>query len=246
MGMFTLIKLSVIIVIDFVYLSLFKIAKIKKLPERERVIKAREIIKQLSEKAIKLAKVDLQVRYLDYEAYKSLDFERGVVVVSNHESNFDIPVILAGLDIPVGFVAKKEMEKWPFYSEWMRLSKCVFLNRTNPREGIKNIKEAMENIKQGYNMVIFPEGERSLDGNVGRFKKGSFKMVTEGKNVILPLTVDGTFFIQRKGEKTVHSNKKVVLTVGKPLEIDGLSMEETAELSIKIYNLIKEQKNIKK
>lgn len=244
--MFTSIKLSFVMILNFIYLSIFKLKKIENLPERERTLEAREVIKKLSEKIIKLAKIELEVRYLDYDAYKSMKTEKGIVIIANHQSNFDIPVILVALDIPVGFVAKKEMKNWLFYSTWMRLSKCVFLDRKNHREGIKNMKETIRNIEEGYNMVIFPEGERSLDGEVGEFKKGSFKIVKETKTILLPLSIDGTFFIQRRGEKIVHDNKKVVLTVGKPINTEKLSGEELEKLNLTVLNLIKNEKNIKK
>lgn len=244
--MFTSIKLSFVMILNFIYLSIFKLKKIENLPERERTLEARRVIKKLSEKLIKLAKIELEVRYLDYDAYKSIKTEKGIVVIANHQSNFDIPVILSALDIPVGFVAKKEMKNWLFYSTWMRLSKCVFLDRVNHREGIKNMKETIRNIEDGYNMVIFPEGERSLDGEVGEFKKGSFKIVKETKTILLPLSIDGTFSIQKRGEKMIHPNKRVRLTVGKPIEIDKLSNDELDKINLTVSNLIKKEKNIKK
>ena len=140
--MLTLFKVTLVVLLEFIYLTLFKARKIKKMSSDKAPFAARKELKKLSEKMVKAAKIDLEVVYLDEAAYKKMKLEDGIVVVANHASNLDIPVIVTGLSIPVGFVAKKEMENWPFYSMWMKMSNCIFLDRSNPREGIKSIRKA--------------------------------------------------------------------------------------------------------
>lgn len=166
--------------------------------------------------------------------------EKGIIFVCNHQSNLDIPVIVSALHIDVGFVAKKEMKSWPFFNIWMKRSKCVFLNRENPREGIKDIKEAVKVVKDGYPIVIFPEGERTLDGEILRFKKGSFKLATETNGIIVPLTLKGTFDIQKRGEWKMKRNQLVTIIVGEPIYVDSLSNDEIKELSTKVREVIEE------
>lgn len=217
--MITLLKVIISALTSFLYMNIFKLSKIRKMPERERVFKSRRLLKKLSKRMLKSAQITLEVVYVDKMAIDQLNLDDGIVFVSNHQSNIDIPAIVVGLNMPVGFVAKKEMESWPFYSTWMKLSNCIFLDRSNPREGIKSIKKAVNIVKDGYPTVIFPEGERSIDGKVKKFKKGSFKLALDADGIIIPLTIDGTFSVQKRGEKKINSKKKVKLTVGKPLKL---------------------------
>ncbi|WP_448820627.1 lysophospholipid acyltransferase family protein [Cetobacterium sp.] len=236
--MLTLFKVTLVVLLEFIYLTLFKARKIKKMSSDKAPFAARKELKKLSEKMVKAAKIDLEVVYLDEAAYKKMKLEDGIVVVANHASNLDIPVIVTGLSIPVGFVAKKEMENWPFYSMWMKMSNCIFLDRSNPREGIKSIRKAVNIVKQGYPTVIFPEGERTLTGEVGSFKKGSFKLATETNGIILPLTIDGTFFVQSRKNILIKPNKKVRLTVGKPIDLRKINQENSRNLSEIVRELI--------
>lgn len=243
--MLTLIKITVIALLNFIYITIFKFRKIKKMPKNESIMTARKELKLLSEKIIKIAKINLEVIYVDKKAYDNINIKDGVVIISNHESNVDIPVIVSGLDIPVGFVAKKEMESWPFYSLWMKLSACVFLDRTNPRNAIKSIKKAVNTVKNGFPIVIFPEGGRTQTGKMGNFKKGSFRLATDVNGIILPITVDGTFFVQNQKNIKINANKKVKLIIGKPIYLKTLTENEIKELSTNVRNIIKDKKSIK-
>lgn len=229
--MITLIKVAISAVSSFLYMNIFKLRGIKKLSERERVFESRKLLKKLSQNLVKAAKINLEIEYIDKIEIDKLKLEDGIVVVSNHQSNIDIPVIVTALDIPVGFVAKKEMETWPFYSTWMLLSKCVFLDRSNAREGIKSIKKAVKIVKDGYPTVIFPEGERSIDGKIKKFKKGSFKLATDANGIIIPLTIDGTFSVQKRGEVKINSNKTVRITVGKPIILKEIEENQKGTLN---------------
>ena len=241
--MLTLFKVTLVALLNFIYITLFKASKIKKMASDKAPFEARKELKKLSERIVKASKIDLEVVYLDEIAYKKMKLEDGIVVVANHASNLDIPVIVTALSIPVGFVAKKEMENWPFYSMWMKLSKCIFLDRSNPREGIKSIRKAVDIVKQGYPTVIFPEGERTLTGEIGNFKKGSFKLATETNGIILPLTIDGTFFVQNRKSIFIKPNIKVRLTVGKPIDLRKISQENSKNISeIVRESIIKEIK----
>ncbi|MGL5901699.1 MAG: lysophospholipid acyltransferase family protein [Cetobacterium sp.] len=240
--MLTLLKVTLVGIFNFIYITLFKAGKIKKMSAEKAPLEARKILRELSKNLVKAAKIDLEIIYLDEKAYRKLKREDGIVIVSNHESNLDIPVLVAALDIPLGFVAKKEMENWPFYSMWMKMSKCIFLDRSNPREGIKSIRKAVEVVKDGYPTVIFPEGERSLTGEIGIFKKGSFKLATETNGFILPVTIDGTFFVQNRKKIAINPNKKVYITVGKPIDLKRIHGENNKNLNEIVRELVSAQK----
>lgn len=201
---------------------------------------ARRKLKWFCEVVLKIARADVEVIYLDKDSIENLDKREGIVVVGNHQSNLDIPVVNAKLPFDVGFVAKEEMASWPIYSFWMRRSNSIFLNRSNPREGIKSIKRAVEVIRAGYPTVIFPEGARSLDGNIHEFKKGSFRLVTDTNGIVVPVSIKGTYEIQRRGSIKVAFGRKVKLIIGKPLYVEHMSKEEKKDLSKEVERIVKE------
>ena len=224
----------------FIYISILYLLIIAMKDERTGVKLARKKLRWLSRIVLKSLGVKLRVIYKNRKNINALEREKGIIFVCNHQSNLDIPVIVSALHIDVGFVAKKEMKSWPFFNIWMKRSKCVFLNRENPREGIKDIKEAVKVVKDGYPIVIFPEGERTLDGEILRFKKGSFKLATETNGIIVPLTLKGTFDIQKRGEWKMKRNQLVTIIVGEPIYVDSLSNDEIKELSTKVREVIEE------
>lgn len=224
----------------FIYISILYLPIIAMKDERTGVKLARKKLRWLSRIVLKSLGVKLRVIYKNRKNINALEREKGIIFVCNHQSNLDIPVIVSALHIDVGFVAKKEMKSWPFFNIWMKRSKCVFLNRENPREGIKDIKEAVKVVKDGYPIVIFPEGERTLDGEILRFKKGSFKLATETNGIIVPLTLKGTFDIQKRGEWKMKRNQLVTIIVGEPIYVDSLSNDKIKELSTKVREVIEE------
>lgn len=224
--------------IIFIYISILYLPIIAFKDEKTAVKLAREKLKWLSKLVLKSLGVRLRVVYKNRKNINQLEREKGIIYVCNHQSNLDIPVIVSALHMDVGFVAKKEMKSWPFFNIWMRESKCVFLNRENPREGIKDIKEAVKVIKEGYPIVIFPEGERTLDGEILRFKKGSFKLATETNGIIIPLTLKGTFDIQKRGEWKMKRNQLVTVVVDEPIYVSSLSKEELKDLSTTVREII--------
>ena len=161
-----------------------------------------------------------------------------IVLISNHQSNMDIQVILGYFPKRVGFIAKKEMEKWPLIGGWMKAMGCIFLDRKNARQGMKDMKNAMEKIQKGYSYVIFPEGGRTPDGTVKEFKKGSFRLATETGAKIVPVTIDGTYKIQSKGSLKVKANKNVKMIIGEPIEIASLNKSDIKELDNKVRDII--------
>ena len=100
----------------------------------------------------------------------------GVLYVSNHQSNFDIPIFLGFVPRDKGFIAKIELLKVPVFRKWMKNLGCIFIDRKDARKSLTAISQAAVKLKEGHSLVIFPEGTRSSDGKLGRFKPGSLKL----------------------------------------------------------------------
>ncbi|MBZ9688864.1 1-acyl-sn-glycerol-3-phosphate acyltransferase [Clostridium estertheticum] len=165
------------------------------------------------------------------------------VFVGNHQSNLDIPVILSSMDRLTGAVAKKEMEKIPVMSYWMRQIHSVFMDRENPREALKSISEGVENLKNGYSMIIFPEGTRSRSNNMGEFKKGSMRLAIKAGVPIIPITFyDTNKAMEGNNGKVKKANAKLI--IDKPIYMDKMSKEEKAEISELVKNIIQTNINV--
>ena len=94
------------------------------------------------------------------------DLEGPVIFCANHLSNFDIIAIYMAIDRPIYFIAKKELNKIPFLGWYMKVAGMVFIDRTNQTKAINSLKEAGELIKKGRNIITFPEGTRSKNGEI--------------------------------------------------------------------------------
>ena len=158
------------------------------------------------------------------------------VFVGNHTSILDIPVIFYSLNKPVGFIAKKEVLKIPILSYWLSKGKCIALDRQNPRDAVRMISEGVKNLKEGYSMMIFPEGTRSLDGKTLPFKKGSMKLATKAKVPIVPVTIDASFTSFEENNKFKPST--ITVTFHKAIETVNLTKDEEKTLSEDVRNII--------
>jgi len=167
---------------------------------------------------------------------ENLPKDTTVLFVSNHQSYFDIPLLMSVIDIPKGFIAKKELAKWPGINIWMTYIRCTFLDRDNMRKSAEAIVEGINTLKSGYSMVIFPEGTRSKGGEPQDFKAGSFKLAIKSKVPIVPITIDGTYKLLEAYDRKVKSSIKV--TIHPSIEITTLSKEEINELPDKVREIV--------
>lgn len=163
--------------------------------------------------------------------------DRAVLFVSNHQGNFDIPILLGFIEKPKAFVAKKELEKFPLVSTWMKYMNCVFMDRDNARESIKAINQGIKILKEGYSLVIFPEGTRSKDGNLGEFKAGSLKLATKSGACIIPVTIKGSNQIMKKGSFIINPSEVDVI-ISPPVEIEDDLSKDTKVLTETVRNTI--------
>lgn len=128
-----------------------------------------------------------------------------VLYVSNHEGNFDIPVLINQLPQPFGFISKKEVEKIPFLKPWMEELNCIYLDRSNRRASLQMIKDGIKKLKEKHSLLIFPQGSRSKGQEMQEFKAGSFKLAKSAQVKIVPVAVYGTSQIMEK-----HQSRKMV------------------------------------
>lgn len=161
-----------------------------------------------------------------------------VLFVSNHQGAFDIPLLIAHLDRPFGFIAKEELTKLPLVNRWMRYLKCVFIKRGNPREAIKAINDGITLLKSGHSLMVFPEGTRSKDGQLLEFKAGSLKLATKSSTAVVPVTIDGSRHLMKAG-KWIIQPAQVTITLHDVIPSDVVATLDTAALNSQIETSIR-------
>ncbi|MGL4772964.1 MAG: lysophospholipid acyltransferase family protein [Clostridium sp.] len=174
---------------------------------------------------------------LNIYGQENVPSDEPVLFVGNHQSYFDIPLLLIGVDKPKGFIAKYELGTWPIISTWMKLVRCVFMDRKNLRKSAEAIVQGINILKDGHSMVIFPEGTRATGYEMLPFKAGSFKLALKPKVKIIPVTIDGSFKLL---EATGKLNAcEVNLYFHEPIDTKNLSKEEIDELPSRVQEIIK-------
>lgn len=165
-----------------------------------------------------------------------------VVYIGNHRSYYDILLTYSRCPIRTGYIAKKEMLRYPLLSNWMRYLHCLFLDRNDLKQGLKTILEAAEKVKSGISICIFPEGTRNENENeldMLPFHEGSFKIATKAKCPIIPIAMNNTasmFEAHFPKIKPCH----VVIEYCKPIYPDELDKEDKKHIGAYTQNVILE------
>ena len=145
--------------------------------------------------------------------------------MSNHQSFFDIFALLAGLPVDFKFILKKELMKIPLFGTAMKRAQYISIDRGDPKMAVQSINEAAEKIKNGAYVLIFPEGTRSMDGNVQELKKGGFHLALKSGCDIIPLAIINSRDIAPKGSLRIKKGT-VVLNIGKAIKAGEFSKSE--------------------
>lgn len=167
--------------------------------------------------------------------------DEAVLFIGNHRSYFDILLTYSRCKRLTGYVAKKEMLRYPLLRTWMKRLYCLFLDRDNPREGLKSILQAIDYIKQGVSICIFPEGTRN-DGEEGSmlpFHSGSFKIAEKSGCPIIPISLNNTAAIFENHLPLVKK-AHVIIEYGTPVYPNRMSKEEKKNISEYCQNIIRE------
>ena len=165
-----------------------------------------------------------------------------VLYIGNHRSFFDIPLSYPRCPIRTGYVSKKELEKVPLLSTWMKRLQCLFLDRKDIKQGLKTILEAIEKVKSGISICIFPEGTRNENPDETEllpFHEGSFKIASRAKCPIIPMAISNSANIWEAHFPKVKACH-VVIEYGKPIYVDELDKEDKKHVGAYTQNVIRE------
>lgn len=228
----------------FIYFGIHLIAiqpslvRVNRLAEQGKTIEHDHLIDQTAKKwarsLVKLAGVTVVTT-----GEENIPPEGSVLFVSNHQGNFDIPILLGYIEKPKAFIAKIELLKLPLIRTWMIHLKCVFMDRSDIRQSLKVINQAADHLKEGYSMVIFPEGTRSKNETLGEFKPGSLKLALKAGVPIVPVAIQGSYKIMEQNGfliKPAH----VKITIFDPIPTAGLTKEQATELPERVRKIIEQ------
>jgi len=150
---------------------------------------------------------------------------RNTVIVANHVSHLDAPVLLQALGIDFQAVAKKEVFYVPFFNNVLRFAGFIEVDRADRAQATRAIARAVDALKRGGCFLIFPEGTRSRTGELGPFKKGGFVVAMDAGSRIVPVAVQGTRELMPRGGFRIRPGT-VRVRVLDPVRADGYSYDD--------------------
>lgn len=152
------------------------------------------------------------------EGLEHINPGQSYVFVSNHQSMFDVWLIYGWLPVIFKWLMKAELHKVPFVGIACKAAGHIFVDRKNPKAAIESMEEVKKQLKDGVCTVIFPEGTRTKDGQVGRFKRGAFQIALDLELPIIPISLSGCYEVLPKGAPFVY-RRPVRMYVGEPIDI---------------------------
>jgi 1-acyl-sn-glycerol-3-phosphate acyltransferase len=186
-----------------------------------------------SRRLLDQAGIELETRQLD-----NAPRDETFVVMSNHQSLYDIPAVFQALDRRLRMVAKTELFRVPIWGRAMRASGFVEVDRKNRERAIESLSRAKDALAHGTNIWIAPEGTRSRTGRLGPFKKGGFHLALDTDARILPITIVGSRDVLIAKTWTVRPGAKVVVIVHPPIDPAAYGNERIDELVEEVRRVI--------
>lgn len=217
--------------------ELKRIRELKKtLPWQEYKPHADECLRNWLKPLVEMADVDFAV-----SGKEKIPTDRAVIYTPNHAGAFDIPAIILNAPAPPMFMAKKELGKLPVLSSWMEVLDCVFVDRSNKNSAHSSLQDAIEKVRMGRSLVVFPEGTRSKTGELGEFRGGAMKIAMETGATIVPVLIEGSRErLEATGNVTAGT---VYVTFLDPIETESLTKEEFFEMPPKLRALIQAERD---
>ncbi len=161
---------------------------------------------------------------------ENINYSQNAIYVANHESTMDIPAICMAIDVPLYFIAKKELKWVPFMGWYIAFSGHIFIDRSSKEKAQVSLAAAGEKIKKGKNVITFPEGTRTKDGKIHLFKRGSFVIASESDIGVVPVAIQGAREVVPTNSIKMRPGT-IKVKIGKPIfhkDFPELSVDEFA------------------
>ncbi len=169
---------------------------------------------------------------------ENIPADQAVLFVGNHRSYFDIVLTYSHFPGITGYVAKKEMLRYPLLRNWMKAIHCLFLDRDNIKEGLKTILQGVEEVKHGTSLCIFPEGTRNRENDTFLpFHDGSFKIAEKGHVPVVPMVLLNSAAIFEDHLPWIRK-ATVIIEFQKPLYLEDMDKNDRKKLGTYVSSLI--------
>ncbi len=155
------------------------------------------------------------------------------IYAANHQSAMDIPLLYTNLPMQFRIIAKIELFRYPFMGWHLSRSGQIPIDESDMRANLRSIQRAVETVKSGMPVVVFPEGGRSADGEIKEFKPGAFRIATKADVPIVPVAIVGTFEVLKMNSFVIRPGR-LQLVIGQPISSEGYSSRELDKLSDKV------------
>lgn len=152
------------------------------------------------------------------------------ILMSNHQSHYDIPVLYRCIPRRIRMVAKAELFRIPLFGKAMQASGFVKVNRGDRQQAVQSLRESASMLERGTLLWIAPEGTRSVTGKLGSFKSGGFHLAIESGHRILPIAIEGTRHVLQSGTIDLHRNCHVSVTILPPIDPRAYGADRRKEL----------------
>jgi len=170
---------------------------------------------------------------VELQGTEHFDAGQAYVLVANHQSVFDIPVIYGYSRLDLRWVMKAELRKLPFVAQGCRAIGHIFIDRADPDQAREAINEAVSRLNEGTGILFFPEGTRSRDGRLLIFKKGAFRVAIDRQMPVLPVSVSGTREVMPPGSLRLRPGRGV-LRFHPPISTEGMGSGDLRALSDRV------------
>jgi 1-acyl-sn-glycerol-3-phosphate acyltransferase len=155
------------------------------------------------------------------------------VFMANHQSLFDIPALLASLPVQTRFLAKQSLFRIPVFGWALKAGGFISIDRGNRARAREGLELAFQRLGAGVSALVYPEGTRSMDGRIGRIKKGGVLLALKSGLPMLPVGIDGSIEVQRKDRFHIRPGT-IRVRYGRPIAVAGKSAEERDELASEV------------
>ncbi len=168
-----------------------------------------------------------------------IDNKQSYIFVANHQSIFDIFLVYGWLDKKFKWIMKNEVKKMPMIGKACAAAGHIFIDRTNARSALRSIEEAAKRLVGGMSVVIFPEGTRTHNGEIQRFRKGAFQLASNLDLPIVPVTIKGAFEALPRDSYIIRPGK-ISMTFHAPIDTQNYNHDNIHELIDRTHEIIKQ------